>query len=528
MHVQEYGDDAPPANRRRVYISYLDSVHFFHPSQLRTEVYHVLLLSYLEYVRDMGFHHAHIWACPPSPGDDYIFHCHPESQRTPNTKRLQSWYRKMLDKAKQQRIIDDYVNLDTYIAQEKLVKAYQIPYFEGDFWPNRLEATISDIKNGVPGGEGEGEGGVAGKTAKDAKKGKKSKAKGGSKRGKANAKKGGKRRPTVEDCEFDDDAMSRLMEEVKKHREAFFVVRLKRDLDPGPMPADPDKDIVNELMDGRDQFLTLCRDHNYEFSTPRRAKYSSMMMLYHLHTSEGGDPTYTCNRCQTSLSTMDFRFHCVGGCEDFDMCKDCHSTYGHEHEVRQEGLGMSNAGAISGGSTEAQRRETLNRALVALQHAVTCTTPACKESGCDQIKRMLAHVRTCSIKREQGKSCGQCKPLMVVIYHHARMCKSKTCVIPYCAQYRHTQISRQKNMAAKMQVRRMWWTARQRCRAAKVNSANLFACDCHFWQNHASFWKEGTTLKPSVHLHPLTCPVPVLPPFPLLFLDAPYRQHAQR
>ena len=196
MHVQEYGDDAPEANRRRVYISYLDSVHYFDPSNLRTEVYHTLLISYLEYVRELGFFHAHIWACPPSPGDDYIFHCHPEQQRTLNTKRLQTWYRKMLDKAKARGVISEYFNLDTYIFSQGMVKANEIPYFEGDFWPNRLEGTIQDIKNGT--GEADGADGADkgdGKGDKKGKKGKKGKSKGGSKRGKANAKKGGKRRP---------------------------------------------------------------------------------------------------------------------------------------------------------------------------------------------------------------------------------------------------------------------------------------------------------------------------------------------
>lgn len=57
---------------------------------------------------------GHIWACPPSEGDDYIFYCHPTDQKIPKPKRLQEWYRKMLDKAVSERIVHDYkVSLDS-------------------------------------------------------------------------------------------------------------------------------------------------------------------------------------------------------------------------------------------------------------------------------------------------------------------------------------------------------------------------------------------------------------------------------
>ena len=40
---------------RRVYIAYLDSVHFFQPRHLRTTVYHEILIGYLEYAKSQGW-----------------------------------------------------------------------------------------------------------------------------------------------------------------------------------------------------------------------------------------------------------------------------------------------------------------------------------------------------------------------------------------------------------------------------------------------------------------------------------------
>jgi E1A/CREB-binding protein len=146
MHVQEYGSDSSPPNTRRVYLAYLDSVYFFRPKQYRTAVYHEILLGYLDYAKQLGYTMAHIWACPPSEGDDYIFHCHPTEQKIPKPKRLQEWYKKMLDKGIIERIVLDYKDILKQATEDNFRYASELPYFEGDFWPNVLEESIKEIE----------------------------------------------------------------------------------------------------------------------------------------------------------------------------------------------------------------------------------------------------------------------------------------------------------------------------------------------------------------------------------------------
>jgi hypothetical protein len=109
MYVQEYNDDAPLPNRRNVYISYLDSVEYFRPrtndSSLRTNVYHEIIISYIAWVRLRGFLKVHLWSCPPQRGNNFIFWCHPQHQRTPNKERLILWYQNMCHVARERGVV---------------------------------------------------------------------------------------------------------------------------------------------------------------------------------------------------------------------------------------------------------------------------------------------------------------------------------------------------------------------------------------------------------------------------------------
>ncbi|TMW66347.1 hypothetical protein Poli38472_004112 [Pythium oligandrum] len=149
MYVHEFDEQEANCNARRVYISYLDSVNYFEPAHLRTKIYHELLIAYMEFVRQRGFHTAHLWACPPLKGDDYILYCHPEAQKTPKSDRLRQWYVDMLTVAQKEGVVKHITNLyDEYWRQDNT--ACVLPYFEGDYWVGLAEEVIEKLEAEKP------------------------------------------------------------------------------------------------------------------------------------------------------------------------------------------------------------------------------------------------------------------------------------------------------------------------------------------------------------------------------------------
>lgn len=142
MHVQEYGEDCPEPNKQVVYLSYLDSVHFFRPKQFRTAVYHEILLSYFKYVKKLGFRRVFIWVCPSRKGDDYIFYRHPSEQKMPTLKRLSDWYIHLLDKGVLTGIVERHQNIHDYAQTENWSSLFSLPYLSGDYWPGEFERLL--------------------------------------------------------------------------------------------------------------------------------------------------------------------------------------------------------------------------------------------------------------------------------------------------------------------------------------------------------------------------------------------------
>ncbi|KAM9392722.1 LOW QUALITY PROTEIN: CREB binding protein b [Pholidichthys leucotaenia] len=453
MHVQEYGSECPFPNTRRVYISYLDSIHFFRPRVLRTAVYHEILIGYIEYVKKLGYVTGHIWACPPSEGDDYIFHCHPPDQKIPKPKRLQEWYRKMLDKAFAERIIHDYKDIFKQATEDRLTSAYELPYFEGDFWPNVLEESIKELEQEEEERKKEEntsstettEGAHA--DSKNAKKKNNKK----TNKSKSSVSRANKKKPGMPNVA--NDLSQKLYATMEKHKEVFFVIHLYAGpvINTLPPIMDPDPLLTCDLMDGRDAFLTLARDKHWEFSSLRRCKWSSMCMLVELHNQGQDRFVYTCNECKHHVET---RWHCTV-CEDYDLCISCYNTKGHEHQMVKWGLGIDDDSNSQGGeaskSPQESRRLSIQRCIQSLVHACQCRNANCSLPSCQKMKRVVQHTKGC--KRKTNGGCPVCKQLIALCCYHAKHCQENKCPVPFCINIK--QKLRQQQLQHRLQQAQM-------------------------------------------------------------------------
>lgn len=454
LHVQEYGSNCPPPNRRRVYIAYLDSVHFFQPRQLRTDVYHEILLGYLDYVHILGYTMAHIWACPPSEGDDYIFHCHPPEQKIPKPKRLQDWYKKMLDKGMSEHTVVDYKDIYKQAKDDNLTTPMSLPYFEGDFWPNVIEDCIREAQNEEQERKRQEEAqqnvdededddvfhsGDNGKSKKNSKK-------------KNNLKKANMKSKKKVGSATGNEVTDKLYSNFEKHKEVFFTIRLmsrQSELTAENTEInDPDPLMPSDLMDGRDTFLTRARDEHWEFSSLRRAKYSSICFCHALHNQEKGEGlSYTCNNCQGTAI-----WHCQT-CEDFDLCNKCYESMSHVHKLEK----VSALVEVSGEDKQDagnSRNESIQRCIQSLVHACQCRDANCRRMSCHKMKRVVQHTKVC--KKRQNANCPVCKQLIALCCYHAKHCNGTACQVPFCLNIRQKlqEQRRSQSRRADMMMRR--------------------------------------------------------------------------
>ncbi len=213
------------------------------------------------------------------------------------------------------------------------------------------------------------------------------------------------------------------------------------------MLPDVDKDVDRRFFGTRQLFLDLCRGNHYQFDQLRRAKHSSMMLLYHVFNVNAPSYVYHCNECGVGIARDEeqglegIRWSCTQ-CNEYDICEKCKQKTTHQHllvpfstigtladmdegndrtlvgEMLDRAVGIPKlapppaeqtpsasptpaaAGASNGTSGDKAAAKTpaascdsldaCSRSLQLLQHSPACTSDSCTEQGCKQMKEHLA------------------------------------------------------------------------------------------------------------------------------------------
>ncbi|EQC42700.1 hypothetical protein SDRG_00427 [Saprolegnia diclina VS20] len=348
MYVQEYNDDCELVeNRRSAYLAYIDSVRYLQPPSIRTLVYHRVLLGYFDYARHHGLDRIHIWSCPPTRSQSYVFWCHPTFQKTPSVDHLRAWYKRVLQKAQDEHIIDGYTTLyERYLAPlqskyaAKAAKAPELPpppttpsdksaaittrrvstntlltdkdeylwpaplpFFDGDIVPSELDRVIRQQKS--------------------------------------------KKRKKIWAADaplYDDDGLHRMRDTFTSFLSAMKIVKddlLVVDLAPPTAPlvipslsSPPRSMMMPAFIGSRFSFHQLSLRASYQFDSLRRAKHSTMMLLHHMLNASVPQVNVFCAECALLLTHAVY-WRCTT-CAEYALCDWCHLCHGDQHAHRLE------------------------------------------------------------------------------------------------------------------------------------------------------------------------------------------------
>ncbi|GMY38343.1 histone acetyltransferase HAC1-like [Fagus crenata] len=419
-------------------------------------------IGYLEYCKKRGFTSFYIWACPPIKGEDNILYCHPEILKTPKSDELREWYLAMLRKAAKENIVVDLTNLyDHFFLTtgecKAKVTAARLPYFDGDYWPGAAEDLIYQMRQEEDGSKQNKEGTTKKTITKRALKATGQSDLSGSALGE-----------TI--CSLKEDFIlvhlqhacthccilmvsgnrwvcnqcknfqlcdkcyeaEQKCEERERHpsnrreKHALYPVEIT---DVPVDTKDKDEILESEFFDNRQAFLSLCQGNHYQYDTLRRAKHSSMMVLYHLHNPTAHAFVTTCNICHLDVETGQ-GWRCEV-CPDYDVCNSCFQKDGgidHPHKLTNH-PSMANRDAQNKEARKI-RVQQLRKMLDLLVHASQCCSALCQDPDCRKVKGLFRHGIQCKTHASGG--CVLCKKMWYLLQLHARACKESECHVPRC------------------------------------------------------------------------------------------------
>jgi len=202
----------------------------------------------------LGYKYVHIWVEPPKQGDEYIFFARSDQQRKPMKRdKLREWYKKMLDKAKDKKIVESYGSMLDMFSQLRSLR--ELPLFHGDQWEATVPSLLNLDNDQAPG-----------------------------------TKPGVDKDGNV--LRMDSKSVLQKAQQEMSHLKKHFLVVTFAPLD-GPPQKDDDPVISADITDNRQNFLGQCQMSHWEFATLRHAQYATMMILNHIQLK----PSYCIENC---------------------------------------------------------------------------------------------------------------------------------------------------------------------------------------------------------------------------------------
>ncbi|KAF5831026.1 histone acetylation protein-domain-containing protein [Dunaliella salina] len=173
-----------------------------------------------------------------------------------------------------------------------------------------------------------------------------------------------------------------------------------------PVCMDPSQDVENEYFETRESFLNLCQSNHYQFDTLRRAKHSSMMVLYHTHNPHAPAFASSCNLCHIDMEPGS-GWHC-NQCNDFDICTNCKNTRGHQHPlVPQSNRNYDETRMRLTDAERRERSEQLQKTMALLVHACSCNDVQCQSSSCRKEEKRRHQYQAMLRTQQQLQAKGQ-------------------------------------------------------------------------------------------------------------------------
>lgn len=238
-----------------------------------------------------------------------------------------------------------------------------------------------------------------------------------------------------------------------------------------------------------DSFFNFARDHYHEFSTLRRAKHSTLNILYELHTEEPESDkyNYNCDNCKTLMRNMTW-YHCrvcdvrllllltwsqsliLSSQQDYDLCVGCKQKIGHVHEMNVFGPDLVDR-TLPKYSAEADlhiRTQFDQSVIQTFEHLCICQESNCPVPFCRKMKCTVGHMTFCT-----NNCCNICSCLKPLFEHHAKNCQNVNCLYLLCFNVERNAVQQEQQRSSEryfLNVSRLQFT--------NPNDEKLFFLEC--------------------------------------------------